>query len=59
MMGRWIVVDFHGGSMGFEDVPGFVLSVLLICVITGLLMDLVRRRFCGRAWNYWCIQGVE
>ena len=46
------MVDFHGGSMGFEDVPGFVLSVLLLCVISGLLMDLVRRRFCGSALNY-------
>ena len=52
MMDRWIVVDFHGGSMGFEDVSGFLLSVLLICVIFGLLMDLVRRRFCGSASNY-------
>ena len=51
-MDRWIVVDFHGGSMGFEDVPGFLLSVLLIGVISGLLMDLARRRFYGSAWNY-------
>ena len=36
-MDRWIVVDFHGGSMGFEGVPGFLLSVLLIGVISGLL----------------------
>ena len=52
IMDRWIVVDFHGGSRGFECVAGFLLSVLLIGVISGLLMDLDRRRFYGNAWNY-------
>ena len=28
---------YYGGSMGFEGVPGFLLSVLLIGVISGLL----------------------
>ena len=51
-MDRCIVVDFHGGSRGFECVPGFLLSVLLIGVISGLLMDLDRCRFYGNAWNY-------
>ena len=51
-MDRWIVVDFHGGSMGFEDVPGFLVIVLLIGVISGLLMDLAKRPFYGTAWNY-------
>ena len=58
-MDRCIVVDFHGGSRGFECVPGFLLSVLLIGVISGLLMDLDRRRFYGNAWNYGCIKVVE
>ena len=58
-MDRWIVVDFHGGWMGFEGFSGFLLSVLLISVISGLLMDLARRRFYGSAWNYGCVQGVE
>ena len=51
-MDRWIVVDLHGGSRGFECVAGFLFSVLLIGVISGLLMDLDRRRFYGNAWNY-------
>ena len=51
-MDRWIVVDFHVGWMGFEGVPGFLLSLLLISVISGLLMDLVRRWFYGSAWNH-------
>ena len=46
------MVDFHGGSMGFEDVPRFLVIVLLIGVISGLLMDLARRRFYGTVWNY-------
>ena len=52
IMDRWILVEFHGGSMGFEDVPGFLVIVLLIGVISGLLMDLAGRRFYGTVWNY-------
>ena len=51
-MDRWIVVDFHGGSRGFECVAGFLLSVLLIGVITGLLIGLDSCGFYGNAWNY-------
>ena len=51
-MDRWILVEFHGASMGFEDVPRFLVIVLLIGVISGLLMDLARRRFYGTVWNY-------
>ena len=51
-MDRWIVVDFHGGWMGFEGVPGFLFSVLLISVFSGLSIDLARRRFYGIAWNH-------
>ena len=51
-MDRWIVVDFHVGWMGFEGVAGFLLSVLLISVISGLFMDLARRWFYGSAWNH-------
>ena len=51
-MDRWILVEFHGASMGFEDVPGFLVIVLLIGVISGLLMELARRRFYGTVWNY-------
>ena len=51
-MDPWTVVDFHGGWMGFEGFPGFLLSVLLTSVISGLLMDLARRRFYGSAWNH-------
>ena len=39
-------------GMGFEGVPGFLFSVLLISVFSGLSIDLARRRFYGIAWNH-------